>query len=63
MGYQIKIKDSSDKIIGEMMSADNSDILKFINKGMKVIDVQTNKELVKEELIQECGISDGLMEC
>ena len=56
MGYQIKIKDSSDKIIGEMMSADNSDILKFINKGMKVIDVQTNKEFVKEELIQECGI-------
>ena len=63
MGYQIKIKDSSDNIIGEMMSADNSDILKFINKGMKVIDVQTNKEFVKEELIQECGISDGLMEC
>lgn len=63
MGYQIKIKDSSDKIIGEMMSADNSDILKFINKGMKVIDVQTNKEFVKEELIQGCGISDGLMEC
>ena len=63
MGYQIKIKDSSDKIIGEMMSADNSDILKFINKGMKVIDVQTNKECVKEELIQECGISDGRMEC
>ena len=63
MGYQIKIKDSSDKIIGEMMSADNSDILKFINKGMKVIDVQTNKEFAKEEFIHECGISDGLMEC
>ena len=63
MGYQIKITDSSNQMIGEMMTADKSDILKFLNKGLKVIDVQTNKEFNKEEMIMECGISDGLVEC
>lgn len=63
MGYQIKITDSSNQMIGEMMTADKSDILKFLNKGMKVFDVQTNKEFNKEEIIMECGISDGLVEC
>lgn len=63
MGYQIKITDSSNQMIGEMMTADKSDILKFLNKGMKVIDVQTNKEFNKDEIIMECGISDGLVEC
>lgn len=62
MGYQIKIKDSNDQIIGEMMTADNDDIIKLLNKGMKVINVQTNEEFKKEEIIQECGVSDGLME-
>lgn len=63
MGYQIKITDSSNQMIGEMMTADKSDILKFLNKGLKVIDVQTNKEFNKDEIIMECGISDGLVEC
>lgn len=63
MGYQIKIKDSNDQIIGEMMSAETSDITKLIDKGMKVINVQTNTEITKEDLFMESGTSDGFMEC
>jgi len=62
MGYQIKIKDKDDQIIGEMMSAENSEIIKLLNKGLKVIDVQTNEEFNKESLIMESGVSDGFME-
>ena len=62
MGYQIKIKDKDDQIIGEMMSAENSEIIKLLNKGLKVIDVQTNEEFDKESLIMESGVSDGFME-
>lgn len=62
MGYQIKIKDSNDEIIGEMMTAENCDIIKLLDKGLKVINVQTNEEFNKDTLIQESGISDGLIE-
>lgn len=62
MGYQIKIKDTKDEIIGELMSADNSDIIKLINKGLKVVNVQTNEEFNKDELMMEQGVSDGLIE-
>lgn len=62
MGYQIKIKDTNDEIIGELMSADNSDIIKLINKGLRVVNVQTNEEFDKDELMMESGVSDGLIE-
>jgi hypothetical protein len=62
MGYQIKIKDNKNEIIGEMMSADNSDIIKLINKGLRVVNVQTNEEFNKDSLIMESGVSDGLIE-
>lgn len=63
MGYQIKIKDKNDQIIGEMMSAEVSDITKLINKGMKVINVQTNEEITTDNLFMESGTSDGFVEC
>jgi hypothetical protein len=62
MGYQIKIKDVKDQIIGEMISADNSDIIKLLNKGFRVINEQTNEEFNKDNLIMETGVSDGLIE-
>lgn len=62
MGYQVKITDANDQIIGELMSAENSDILTLLNKGMKVINVQTNTEFKKEDLLAQEGVSDGLIE-
>lgn len=59
--YSIRILDSNDKQIGELMTASSNDILKFINKGFKVIDKQTGLEITENNASQTIGVSDGLI--
>ena len=62
MTYAIKILDSSNMIVGEMLTASKSQVEQFINKGMKVIDIHTNSELTISDLISDSvGVSDGLI--
>ena len=63
MTYSIKILDSSDNIVGELMTATPSQIQQFIDKGMKVIDIHTNSELSLSDIsnIDMIGVSDGLI--
>ena len=57
--YAIKILDDKQKLIGEMMIASCSDIVKFINKGFTVINIETNREITLESMNETLGVSDG----
>lgn len=59
--YSIQILDSSNKIIGELMTASSSDVLKFINKGFKVINKMNGMELSESDVTSTVGVSDGLI--
>ena len=60
--YPIQIIDKDGKLIGELMQASEADILKFINKGFRVINKATNTEIYESSLTETIGVSDGLIE-
>lgn len=61
MNYSIRILDKHDKLIGEQMSVTPSDILKYINKGYRVIDMTTGQHIDEATVNQTIGVSDGLV--
>lgn len=61
MTYAIKIVDDKGKLIGELMTATPNDILKFINKGLHVINQATNTEITAQEITSVIGVSDGVI--
>lgn len=63
MGTAIKILDKDNKVIGELMTATTSDIDKFINKGLKVIDINTGQEITGTcSNTDTFGVSDGFID-
>jgi len=60
--YSIQILDGNNKSIGELMTASPSDILKYINKGFKVIDKSTGSELTESFINSTIGVSDGIID-
>lgn len=61
MNYSIQILDQNDKVVGKLMSATPSDILKYINKGFKVVDTVSGQQLDENVVNQTIGVSDGLI--
>jgi hypothetical protein len=61
MTYSIQIYDNKHEVIGELMTASVSDILKLINKGFHVVDKLTGNELTEAQLTSMIGVSDGLI--
>lgn len=61
MIYAIQIKDSTNKNVGELMTASISDILALLNKGMIVTDKNTGHQFTIEEVSSMIGVSDGLV--
>ena len=59
--YSIEIRVGNDKIIGELMTATTSDILKYLEKGFRVINKMTGCEMDQSSLTQTIGVSDGLI--
>lgn len=59
--YSITILDQSGKKIGELMTATQTEILQFINKGFTVIDRATSSELTSDMVSSTIGVSDGLI--
>lgn len=59
--YSITILDQQGKKIGELMTATQTEILQFINKGFKVIDRMTGQELTETSMSSVIGVSDGLI--
>lgn len=59
--YSITILDQSGKKIGELMTATQTEILQFINKGFTVVDRATGSELTSNMVSSTIGVSDGLI--
>lgn len=59
--YSITILDQQGKKIGELMTATQTEILQFINKGFTVIDRMTGQELTEASMSSVIGVSDGLI--
>lgn len=62
MSYSIQIFDTKNNKIGELMKASASDVLKFLSKGLKVIDKSTGVELTEDIINQSIGVSDGMID-
>jgi hypothetical protein len=60
--YSIKIFDTQGSVIGELPTATPQDIMKYINKGFIVVDINTNKSLTMEDVAETVGVSDGLID-
>lgn len=60
--HSIQIFDNNHKSIGELMTATDTDIMKFINKGFVVIDKITGQPIVFETVNQTVGVSDGVID-
>ena len=60
--YSIIIYDNNNKIIGELMTATPTDIIKFINKGFRVVNKITGNDITIDELKQNIGVSDGVID-
>lgn len=57
--FPIKILDDKGKVIGELMTATNSDVAKLINKGFTVVNIETNQVMTLESVTDTLGVSDG----
>ena len=57
--FPIKILDDKGKVIGELMTATNSDVAKLINKGFTVVNIETNQVMTLESVTDTFGVSDG----
>lgn len=57
--YSIKIIDTNGSPIGELMNASAEDVLKFIAKGFRVIDIHDESEITEDMVTTRLGVSDG----
>lgn len=49
---------NSDQVIAELMTASTNDVLKFIEKGFKVVDNFTKQEITESQVLSMTGVSD-----
>lgn len=61
MDRAISIRDDKNQPIGELLTASDTDILKYLAKGLKVIDKQTGELITESMITGELGVSDGEM--
>ena len=64
MNYAIKILDSKNNIVGELMTATPAQIVKLINKGMTVLDMHLGTVITTELLNltpDNIGVSEGFI--
>jgi len=58
MTFNVQIFDTNKKHIADFMNASIDDVLKFIHKGMVVINVLTGQELTESDLLNMVGVAD-----
>lgn len=61
--FSIVIFDQKGKQISEMLTATPTQILKFLNKGFKVVDRATGQDLTVTVITSMIGVSDGVISC
>ncbi len=49
---------NSGQVIAELMTASTNDVLKFIEKGFKVVDNFTKQEIIESQVLSMTGVSD-----
>jgi hypothetical protein len=49
---------NSGQVIAELMTASTNDVLKFIEKGFKVVDNFTKQEITESQVLSMTGVSD-----
>lgn len=59
MTRSIKILDTDQKPIGELMTASDTDILKYLAKGLIVVDKKTGTLITESDVTNSIGVSDG----
>lgn len=59
--YSINVLDKDHKKVGQLMTATDTEILKFINKGFFVEDMRTGQEITESSITTGIGVSDGLI--
>lgn len=62
MKFSIKIFDSQGNLIGELPTASADDIVKYLNKGFIVKDINTGRNLTIEDVTSSIGVSDGFIQ-
>lgn len=60
--YAINILDKDHKKIGQLMTATDIEIIKFINKGFFVEDMRSGQELTESMMMSRVGVSDGVID-
>ena len=61
MQYPIQILDKNGKLIGELMASTPAEILAYINKGFRVINMRDGLELTTQDMNQQIGVADGVI--
>ena len=59
--YSITILDQSGKKIGELMTATQTEIMQFINKGFTVVDRSTGASITMDSLSSTIGVSECII--
>ena len=59
MSRSIKIVDNNQQLIGESMTATNTEILQYLAKGLTVIDKKTGDVITESDITSTMGVSDG----
>ena len=59
--YAIDIMDKQNKKIGELMTANTSEILQLITKGFMIIDKCTKREITEDMLTATVGVSECII--
>ena len=61
MQYPIQILDKNGKLIGDFMASPPTEILAYINKGFRVINMRDGLELTAQDMNQQIGVADGVI--
>lgn len=59
MSRSVRILGQDQQLIGELMTASDTDILKYIAKGLIVVDQKTGDVITEEDVTSSLGVSDG----
>lgn len=59
MSRPIRILDDKDQEVGQLMTASDTDILKYIAKGFRVVDTKTGETIMESDVSASLGVSDG----
>ena len=61
MGRSVKITDQDDQLIGELMTASDTEILQYLAKGLKVFDTKSGSVITESDVTSTIGVADGEM--